>query len=56
MVGVAFVTLPNFPAYVIEMCNLQQQLPLIQVLHDVTSAFDHVSSHKAHIANYGDLI
>lgn len=42
-VGVAVVTIPNFPAFVNEMCSVNQSLAVLQVAHDITSAFDHVS-------------
>lgn len=42
--GVAFVTVPNFSGFINDMYRTNQPIALIQVLHDVTSAFDHVST------------
>ncbi|XP_067935647.1 uncharacterized protein [Watersipora subatra] len=41
-VGVAFVTVPNFSGFINDMQRTGQPLALVQVLHDVTSAFDHL--------------
>ena len=51
LVGVAFLTVPNFPGFINEMYRSTQPLTLIQVLHDVTSAFDHVSGQGDDVIN-----
>ncbi|KAF6019232.1 hypothetical protein EB796_022459 [Bugula neritina] len=42
LAGVAFLTIPNFASFAAEMHQSNQSLLLMQVLHDVTSAFDHL--------------
>ena len=51
LVGVAFLTVPNFPGFINEMYRSTQPLTLIQVLHDVTSAFDNVSGQGDDVIN-----